>query len=143
MAETSNSHRGPRLTVDVLIDVGSRIVLIKRRNPPCGWAIPGGFVDYGETVEQAAVREAKEETSLDLRDLKQFHVYSAPQRDPRHHAVSVVFTAAGVGTPGAADDATEIGLFDPDSLPAEIAFDHRHILADYFRVRGRSGQDLE
>jgi len=125
-------YRQPRLTVDVIIRVGAKIVLIRRRNPPPGWAIPGGFVDYGETVEDAAGREAMEETSLNLKDLGQFRVYSDPDRDPRHHTVSVVFTAVGRGKPRAADDAQEIGLFDRFSLPAEIAFDHRRILDDYF-----------
>jgi ADP-ribose pyrophosphatase YjhB (NUDIX family) len=127
--------RQPRLTVDVIIDVGGRIVLIKRKNPPPGWAIPGGFVDYGETLEQAVVREAREETSLDLVGLRQFHVYSDPGRDPRHHTVTLVFTAQGRGEPKAADDAKEIGLFTRDNLPEPIAFDHRRILEDYFAKR--------
>jgi len=127
--------RQPKLTVDVIIDVGGKVVLIKRRNPPPGWAIPGGFVDYGETLEQAVAREAKEETSLDLADLRQFHVYSDPGRDPRHHTVTLVFTAQGRGEPKAADDAQEIGLFTLDRLPEPLAFDHRQILDDYFSRR--------
>jgi len=125
----------PRLTVDVIIDIGGKVVLIKRKNPPPGWAIPGGFVDYGETLEQAVAREAKEETSLDLADLRQFHVYSDPARDPRHHTVTLVFIAQGRGEPRAADDAQEIGLFSRDRLPEPLAFDHRQILDDYFARR--------
>ena len=129
------TYRAPKLTVDIIIELDERIVLIKRRNPPSGWAIPGGFVDCGETVEQAARREAREETSLDLRNLRQFHVYSDPARDPRHHSVSVVFVAQGIGTPRARDDAREIGRFTRDALPEPIAFDHRQILEDYFATK--------
>ncbi|MCK4235313.1 NUDIX hydrolase [candidate division WOR-3 bacterium] len=110
----------------------NKIVLIKRKNPPYGWAIPGGFVDEGETVEDAVRREMKEETNLDLSNMKQFHVYSDPERDPRGHTVSVVFTADGIGEMKAQDDAKEIGLFTRDTLPDKIAFDHWMILADYF-----------
>ncbi len=124
--------RNPFLTVDAIIEVDDGIVLIKRKNPPPGWAIPGGFVDYGETLEQAVVREAKEETGLDIRLVRQFHTYSDPKRDPRHHTVSTIFIAAASGTPVAADDAKEAGIFTRDSLPGEIAFDHRQILEDYF-----------
>ncbi len=122
-----------RLTVDCIIDIEGKIVLIKRENPPLGWAIPGGFVDEGETVEVAVRREMKEETNLSLENLKQLHVYSDPARDPRGHTVSVVFTAVGVGEPKAQDDAKEIGLFTEDTLPDDIAFDHRKILTDYFQ----------
>jgi ADP-ribose pyrophosphatase YjhB (NUDIX family) len=133
----SEQYRQPKLTVDIIIELAGKTVLIKRRNAPYGWAIPGGFLDYGETVEQAAIREAREETSLELAELHQFHVYSDPGRDPRGHTVSVVFTARGylprgLGTPRAGDDACELGLFDQNNLPAEIAFDHRGILEDYF-----------
>src|SRR5512137_802241 len=131
----TTNYRQPKLTVDVIIEVGGKVVLIKRRNPPPGWAIPGGFVDYGETLEQAVAREAKEETSLDLVDLKQFHTYSEPRRDPRHHTVTLVFTAQGRGEPRAADDAQEIGLYTLDRLPEPLAFDHRQILDDYFSRR--------
>lgn len=130
-------RKSPNLTVDIIIDYDGKIVLIKRKNPPFGWALPGGFVDYGETVEKAAIREAKEETGLDLKELKQFYVYSDPNRDPRGHNVSVVFTAKGVGIPKAADDAKEIGLFSQDDLPKEIAFDHKEILNDYFNFSRR------
>ncbi len=125
--------KSPKLTIDIIINIEGKIVLIKRKNPPYGWALPGGFVDYEETVENAAIREAKEETSLDLENLKQFHVYSDPSRDPRGHNISVVFTAHGIGIPKAADDAKEIELFSQNDLPKEIAFDHKKILSDYFK----------
>ena len=132
----SNSNkerpRNPYLTVDVIIEIEGGIVLIKRKNPPPGWAIPGGFVDYGESLEEAAVREAKEETGLDIELIRQFHTYSDPKRDPRHHTVSTIFIARASGTPRAADDAKEVGIFTRDNLPEDIAFDHRQILEDYF-----------
>jgi ADP-ribose pyrophosphatase YjhB (NUDIX family) len=108
------------------------IVLIKRKNPPYGWAIPGGFVDYGESLESAAVREAKEETMLDVELLCQLGAYSAPDRDPRLHTISVVFRAKANGKPKAADDAAEIGVFNKNNLPENLAFDHEKILQDYF-----------
>jgi len=125
---------GPRLTVDVIITVHDphQIVLIQRKNPPYGWAIPGGFVDYGETVEHAAIREAKEETGLDIRLLRQFHVYSDPARDERFHSVSVVFIGTASGVPTAGDDAAEVRVFAREDLPYKIVFDHRQILNDYF-----------
>ena len=122
----------PRLTVDIIIRIGEGVVLVERKYAPHGWAIPGGFVEYGETVEEAARREAKEETALDLEELAQFHTYSDPSRDPRGHTVSLVFTALGVGTPRAASDARAVGLFTSTNLPDHIAFDHRKILNDYF-----------
>jgi len=122
----------PRITVDIIIEVEGGIVLIKRKNPPYGWAIPGGFVDYGESLETAAVREAKEETGLDIEDLHQFHTYSDPGRDPRGHTISTVFIARAKGIPRASDDAADIGVFAEDNLPKDIAFDHRDILRDYF-----------
>lgn len=125
-------HRNPIPTVDIIIEISGGIVLIKRKNPPHGWAIPGGFIDYGESAESAARREAKEETGLDVEDLRQFHAYSNPNRDPRHHTLSVVFTAKGKGIPRARDDAAEIGIFTKDSLPEPLAFDHAQILQDYF-----------
>lgn len=126
------SSRNPLLTVDAIIEIDNGIILIKRKNPPAGWAIPGGFVDYGETLEEAAIREMKEETSLDVNLGRQFHTYSNPDRDPRHHTVSTIFIATATGTPKAADDAIDIGIFTKDNLPEDIAFDHRQILEDYF-----------
>ncbi len=123
----------PVPTVDILIEMsGGGIILIKRKNPPYGWALPGGFVDCGESLEQAAVREAKEETSLDIRLTSQFHTYSDPARDSRKHTISTVFLARAEGTPAAADDAEEIGIFSRTNLPCPLAFDHENILRDYF-----------
>lgn len=126
------NQRNPVPTVDIIIEIAGKIVLIKRRNPPFGWAIPGGFIDYGESAEDAARREAKEETGLDIVNLRQFHTYSNPDRDPRHHTISVVFVAQAKGKPKACDDATDVGLFDQDTLPSELAFDHCQILDDYY-----------
>ena len=123
----------PFPTVDIIIEIeGKGIVLIRRKKPPYGWAIPGGFVDYGESIENAAVREALEETSLEVELLRQFHVYSSPDRDPRFHTISTVFIARATGSPIAADDAKEAGIFTKETLPGDIAFDHREILGDYF-----------
>jgi ADP-ribose pyrophosphatase YjhB (NUDIX family) len=129
----SSGH--PLLTVDIIIEYEAGIILIERKNPPLGWALPGGFVDYGETVEAAAMREAKEETGLTLKNLQQFRVYSDPARDPRGHTVSVVFTAKGIGIAQADTDAKTVKVFNEKSLPEAIAFDHRKILADYFSSR--------
>lgn len=131
----SMAYRNPVPTVDIIIELNDRVVLIERLNEPFGWALPGGFVDYGETVEAAAIREAAEETSLKIHLLEQFHVYSDPQRDPRLHTLSVVFIAAASGTPQAADDAKAVGLFDPSALPTPLCFDHRQILEDYCHYR--------
>ena len=127
-------YQNPIPTVDIIIEIESNgIVLIKRKNPPYGWAIPGGFVDYGESLENAAVREAKEETNLDVKLIKQFHTYSDPIRDPRHHSISTVYVAKAKGIPQAKDDAVESGIFTKSNLPEEIAFDHRSILKNYFK----------
>ena len=132
----SSQYRNPLLTVDIVIETdGSGIVLIKRKNPPHGWALPGGFVDYGESLETAAVREAKEETSLDVTLIEQFYTYSEPGRDPRHHTVSTVFIATAQGSPRGADDAAAATTFLETRLPDPIVFDHRKILSDYFRYR--------
>lgn len=118
--------------MDIIIEYNGGIILIKRKNPPEGWALPGGFVGYGESLESAATREAKEETGLDIELLRQFHTYSDPKRDPRHHTITTVFIAKSRGRAVAGDDAKEIGIFSKDNLPAQIAFDHRDILNDYF-----------
>ncbi len=128
------TFRNPTPTVDIIIEIGEKIVLIERRNPPFGWALPGGFVDYGESYEFAAAREAKEETGLTIAGLRQFHTYSAPDRDPRGHTASTVFIGRAEGLPQAGDDAQRADLFDQDSLP-QLAFDHAKILADYFKAK--------
>ena len=130
-----SEHKNPFPTVDIIIEVQGGIVLIERKNPPHGWAIPGGFVDYGEKVEDAAVREAKEETSLDVKLTRLLGVYSDPSRDPRSHTISTVYVATAAGLPVAADDAAYAGVFTENTLPENIVFDHREILGDYFRIR--------
>jgi 8-oxo-dGTP diphosphatase len=127
--------RNPVPTVDTIIEVPDGVVLIKRRYEPEGWALPGGFVEYGETVEAAAVRETEEETGLHVRLTDLLGVYSDPRRDPRRHTISVVFIGTADGTPTAADDAAEAGVFTAASLPAPLAFDHGRILADYFTYK--------
>ena len=126
------TYRNPFPTVDIIIQLNDEIVLIERKNEPFGWAIPGGFVDYGETVESAAIREAKEETSLDVQIVSLLGVYSDPKRDARKHTISTVFIANGTGAPEAADDAKNIGLFNKDNIPDNLTFDHAAILKDYF-----------
>jgi len=120
----------PLLAVDILIEVAGGIVFIERKNPPPGWALPGGFVDVGESVSHAAVREALEETSLHVELTEQFFTYSDPTRDPRGATVSVVFLATAKGTPRAADDAKNLAIYTLDNLP-KLAFDHQQILDDY------------
>ncbi len=124
-------YRNPFPTVDIIIELESGIVLIDRRNEPFGWALPGGFVDYGESLEAAAVREAREETSLEISDLRLLGCYSDPARDNRMHTISTVFIATGRGIPHAADDALDLAIFRPDSLPERLCFDHARILSDY------------
>lgn len=131
----SKEHRNPLPTVDIIIELKDGIVLIERKNPPYGWALPGGFVDYGESLESAAVREAKEEISLDVEIKGQFHSYSDPARDERFHTVTTVFIASAEGIPKAADDAKHTGVFTKDTLPESLAFDHGKIISDYFRYR--------
>lgn len=137
MALPTNS---PFATVDTIIELVDHprhsaerpaLVLIERRYPPHGWALPGGFVDVGESLAQAAVREAREETSLDIELVEQFFTYSDPARDPRRHTISTVFIARAKGTPRAADDAGRIEVFTREELP-QLAFDHGQILDDYF-----------
>jgi len=128
-------HRNPLVTVDIIIEISSGVVLIERKNPPSGWALPGGFADYGEAFETCAVREAKEETSLNIVLSEQFHTYSAPDRDPRHHTVTTVYIATATGVLKASDDAKNAAVFPVDKLPDPLAFDHDQILKDYFRYR--------
>jgi len=123
---------GPFVTVDAIIEVGDKIVIIERANPPFGWALPGGFVDYGESLEEAVTREAKEETALTLTDLTQFHTYSRPNRDPRFHTIGTVFIAKGKGTPRSGDDAASLKLISQADIERlDFAFDHKEILKDY------------
>ncbi|MDB9528129.1 NUDIX hydrolase [Oscillatoria sp. CS-180] len=133
------TYRNPAPTVDIIIELRDRphrpIVLIERRNEPLGWAIPGGFVDYGEAVEAAAIREAQEETQLAVTLIEQFHVYSDPTRDPRKHTISIVFLAFAEGTPVADDDAKAIAVFNPWEVPNNLCFDHNHILQEYWQYR--------
>ncbi len=128
--------QNPKLTVDIIIEVEGKIVLIERAREPLGFALPGGFVDYGESLETAAVREAKEETGLTVKLVKQLGAYSDPGRDPRQHNVSVVFVATAEGTPKGGGDAKSAALFCKDDLP-KLVFDHEKILADYFS--GKAG----
>jgi 8-oxo-dGTP diphosphatase len=124
----------PRPTVDIIIEVSpGEVVLIERLNPPYGWALPGGFVEYGETLEQAARREAKEEVGVDLEALQQFHTYSEPERDPRGHTISTVFIAKASGELKAGSDAKRLKIFSLTQLPEKLAFDHKQILKDYLR----------
>lgn len=128
-------YRNPIPTTDIIIRHDAGIVLIKRKNPPLGWALPGGFIDYGETAESAAKREAKEETGLDIFDLQLFGVYSEPGRDPRHHTISVVFRAVSDNMMAiAGDDAAEVGVFLEGRTPYPLMFDHGRILQDYFHL---------
>ncbi len=121
-----NKYKNPVPTVDIIIEIvdkdlynpsKKKIVLIRRKNPPYGWALPGGFVDYGESLENAALREAKEETSLDVEIIRQFHTYSEPARDPRQHTISTVYIAKAYGKPVGMDDAEEAKIFDIDNIP--------------------------
>lgn len=128
--------RRPVPAVDLIIEYqGEGVVLIARKYPPYGWALPGGFVEYGESLEEAAVREAKEETGLEVKLLGQFHTYSRPDRDPRRHVISTVFVATATGPCQAADDARDLGIFPLENLPEPLAFDHGQILADYRQKR--------
>ena len=129
-----NAHRNPAPTVDVVILLpGDRVVLVERRHPPPGWALPGGFVDYGETLEAAAVREAREETGLEVRLLDLVGCYSDPRRDARQHTITTAFLGAAAGEPVGGDDAAQARAFAWDALPP-LAFDHAEILADARRL---------
>ncbi|HZV82694.1 MAG TPA: NUDIX hydrolase [Geobacteraceae bacterium] len=125
------AYRNPVPTVDIIIEINGGIVLIQRKNEPLGWALPGGFVDYGEMLEDAARREAREETSLGISELRLLGCYSDPARDKRLHTISTVFVATGCGTPTAGDDAAGIAVFPLDRLPERLCFDHGSILDDY------------
>ena len=131
----NQKYNNPLVTVDIIIEISDKIVLIKRANPPYGWALPGGFVDYGESLETSAIREAKEETSLEVTLQEQFHTYSDPDRDPRHHTITTVFIGNGIGNLKPADDAKRAGVFAENDLPEPIVFDHRKIIGDYFRYK--------
>lgn len=130
--------QGPFVTVDGIVEYRQGIVMIERSNPPFGWALPGGFLDYGESLESAVAREIKEETGLEFVDFKQFKTYSEPDRDPRFHTVSVVFTGCGQGELVAASDAKSAKVFELNSLPQNLAFDHGEIIRDYMRCRALS-----
>ncbi len=139
---TLAEYQSPKLAVDCIIRVKGKLLFIKRRNKPQGLALPGGFVDYGESVEDAVRREMREETGLELENLRQFRVYSDPKRDPRWHCVSVVFAADGVGRPSAGDDASEVVLADADSVPfGELVFDHAQVVKDYLVSVSRIPRD--
>lgn len=132
-------YLNPTPTVDIIIELVDRphrpIILIERKNQPFGWAIPGGFMDYGESVENAAIREALEEVSLKVNLIEQFYVYSNPQRDLRKHTISIVFIAEAIGQPIAADDAKNLSIFPTWEIPQNLCFDHDLILQDYQRYR--------
>ncbi len=138
-----NEYKNPIPTVDIIIELDvddtkepakeKKVVLIYRKNYPNGWALPGGFVDYGESLEEAAAREAYEETSLSVRLIRQFHTYSNPDRDPRQHTITTVYIARAEGTPKAADDAQKAAVFSINDLPENIVFDHAQILEDYHK----------
>ncbi len=136
----------PLLAADTIIELTDKpnrpIVLIERKNPPYGWAIPGGFVDVGERLETAAIREAKEEVSLEVNLKALLGMYSDPERDDRGHTVTAVYVAEAAGEPQAADDAKNLAIFELDNLPDELAFDHRQVLEDYRKFR-ESGQVTE
>jgi ADP-ribose pyrophosphatase YjhB (NUDIX family) len=128
-------YKNPLPTVDIIIELMVGIVLIERRNLPYGWALPGGFIDYGESAEDAAVREALEETGLKVSLQSLLGVYSSPDRDPRHHTISAVFIASSEGMPKAGDDALKASVFSLDELPRPLVFDHKEILEDYKKIR--------
>jgi 8-oxo-dGTP diphosphatase len=132
---TVKSYINPIPTVDIIIEIEGKIVLIKRKNEPKGWALPGGFVDYGECLEDAAIREAFEETSIRIAELKLLGCYSDPARDQRQHNISTVYVAKGSGLPEAGDDAVNAVLFQPDKLPQNLCFDHEQIIQDYMNKK--------
>lgn len=122
----------PPSTVDAILEISpGKVILVRRRFPPLGWALPGGFVEVGETLETACRREVAEETGLEIEELRQMHTYSDPARDPRHHTITTVFVGRGVGAPRAGDDAAEVRSFELDAPPDPLCFDHRQVLDDY------------
>ncbi|MCS6984327.1 MAG: NUDIX hydrolase [Leptospiraceae bacterium] len=125
----------PRIAVDIIVEQNGKILLVKRKFPPYGWALPGGFVEWGECVEQAALRELQEETGLEGRLLDILYVYSHPKRDSRAHVISVVFVAQACGRVMAQDDAGRADFFPFDRLPSPLCFDHEEIIQDYVRLR--------
>lgn len=131
------TYKSPIPTVDIIIEIEGRIVLVERKNEPTGWALPGGFVDYGETLENAAVREAFEETSIRINDLRLLGCYSDPARDKRQHNISTVFVASGSGILEAGDDAASARLFLADNLPQNLCFDHDLIIRDYLQKKSK------
>lgn len=135
------NFKNPVPTVDIIIEQDDGIILIERMNPPHGWALPGGFVDYGESLESAACREALEETGLEVDLLAQFHTYSDPERDSRQHNISTVFVGRATGEVQAGSDAKKAGRFTENNLPEPLVFDHALILKDYFNwlKNGRVG----
>lgn len=129
--------KGPYVTVDAIIELPEGIVIIERSNPPFGWALPGGFVDAGESLEEAVVREAKEETNLDFVNIRQFRTYSDPRRDPRFHTVATVYIGKGKGEPQSGDDAKGLKIIPYDDLlKGEYAFDHKTVIEEYLRDKG-------
>jgi ADP-ribose pyrophosphatase YjhB (NUDIX family) len=135
MIVAEREWKNPVPTVDIIIEHGGGVVLIRRKFEPVGWAIPGGFVDYGESLEEAAVREAREETGLEVELVRQMHTYSAPGRDPRKHTISTVYVARAEGVLRAGDDAAHAEVFQEGGLPEDMVFDHKDILMDYFGGR--------
>ena len=127
--------RNPYPTVDVIIEIADGVVFIERANTPRGWALPGGFIDYGERPEDAAVREVREETGLDVELVSLLGVYGAPDRDPRQHNISVVYVGRASGEPRGGDDASAARVFAPDAPPSPLCFDHAQILEDYRRFK--------
>lgn len=136
-ANKMSTPQTPKLCVDLIVDMGAgMVVMLDRNNDPKGWALPGGFVEQGESVEEAAIRECYEETGLDVELIRQFHVYSNPKRDPRGTSASVVFLAKPIGGKLRKDqESKQIESYHMGNLPSEIAFDHREILNDYFLER--------
>jgi len=135
LQDFEKTYKNPIPTVDAIVETEEGIILVKRKNPPYGWALPGGFVDYGETLEEAIKREVKEEINLDVDNLYQFHTYSSPERDPRFHTISTVFVIKAKGRLKAGDDAEKVKVFSEDNLPTNIAFDHAKIIKDYFQFK--------